>query len=159
MKALAGGMPAKGGVQSNHYQRSCLAACHTSSRRTDAHALDWSFRLRGPAIAAAAAAIMIAHPALASVEQSFTRNCAGCHAGGGNVVQAGASLSTTDLRRNGALDPKAMYDIIWGGKGRMPGYGQGCQPKGKCTFGPRLPDEEIQQLVDYTLQQAEAGWK
>ncbi len=34
-----------------------------------------------------------------------------------------------------------------------------CCLQGKCTFGPRLLDEEIQQLTDYTLEQAAAGWK
>lgn len=154
-------------------------------------------------------------------------SCAGCHAGGGNVVQAGATLSTSDLKKNGVADSKAIYDLIYGGTGKMPGYGKDCAPRvrillqpccltcdmpvlhilntegcvlsrtadcgsasptclardttsvsacpnstwhcradvcaasvqGKCTFGPRLPDEEIQQLADYTLEQAAAGWK
>lgn len=55
--------------------------------------------------------------------------CTGCHAGGGNVIQAGASLSTGDLRQNGVEDPKALFDLIYGGKGRMPGYGESCAPK------------------------------
>ena len=31
--------------------------------------------------------------------------------------------------------------------------------QGKCTFGPRLSDAEIQQLSAYVLDQAEAGWR
>jgi hypothetical protein len=31
--------------------------------------------------------------------------------------------------------------------------------QGKCTFGKRLDDQSIQQLADYTLQQAASGWK
>jgi hypothetical protein len=45
------------------------------------------------------------------------------------VIQAGASLSTTDLKRNGVEDPQALYDLIYSGKGRMPGYGEKCAPK------------------------------
>lgn len=75
------------------------------------------------------------------------------------MIQAGASLSTTDLKRNGVEDPQALYDLIYSGKGRMPGYGENCAPKGKCTFGKRLDDQSIQQLADYTLQQAASGWK
>lgn len=105
------------------------------------------------------AALLAGQPACADVGELFTRNCAGCHAGGGNVLQAGASLSTGDLRKNGVEDPKTLYDLIYGGKGRMPGYGLNCTPKGQCTFTKRLADEEIQQLAYYTLQQAAAGWK
>lgn len=34
-----------------------------------------------------------------------------------------------------------------------------CEMQGKCTFGKRLDDQSIQQLADYTLQQAASGWK
>lgn len=54
---------------------------------------------------------------------------AGCHAGGGNVVQGGASLFQGDLDRNGAASQEAVYSIIYSGKNKMPGYGQGCTPR------------------------------
>ena len=66
-----------------------------------------------------------------------------CHAAGGNVVQAGATLFPADLTRNGVNDAVAVYDIIYGGKGKMPGYGEGCAPKGQCTFGARLSDGDV----------------
>jgi len=75
------------------------------------------------------------------------------------VVQGGASLSTGDMRRNGVLDAQAIYDLTYGGRGKMPGYGKDCAPRGKCTFGPRLEDDEIEQLAQHVLEQAEAGWK
>lgn len=53
----------------------------------------------------------------------------GCHAGGGNVVQAGASLQTKDLEKNGAATVDAIYKLIYSGKGKMPGYGKECQPR------------------------------
>ena len=53
------------------------------------------------------------------------------------MIQAGASLSTTDLRKNGVEDPQALYDLIYSGKGRMPGYGENCAPK-VCSCSPLL---------------------
>ena len=61
---------------------------------------------------------------------SLSMHCyAGCHAGGGNVVQAGASLFTGDLQRNGLTSTDAVYELIYKGKGKMPGYGVNCAPK------------------------------
>ena len=70
-----------------------------------------------------------------NIGHAFTsvQQLAGCHAGGGNVVQGGASLSTSDLRRNGVLDSQAIYDLVYGGKGKMPGYGQSCAPRVRCS--------------------------
>ncbi|BDA40374.1 probable cytochrome c6 [Coccomyxa sp. Obi] len=82
-----------------------------------------------------------------------------CHVGGGNVVQAGATLREGDLKRNGVASVEAIYDLVYNGRGKMPGYGTGCTPKGKCTFGPRLSDEEIQRLSQYVVEQAAADWK
>ena len=42
----------------------------------------------------------------------------GCHAGGGNVVQAGATLRTGDLQKNGMLDPEALYKPDLQGQGK-----------------------------------------
>ena len=62
----------------------------------------------------------------------------GCHAGGGNVVQAGASLQTRDLEKNSAATVDAIYKLIYSGKGKMPGYGKDCQPRVirvQCNIG------------------------
>ncbi|GFH22284.1 cytochrome c domain-containing protein, partial [Haematococcus lacustris] len=53
----------------------------------------------------------------------------GCHAGGGNVLAAGASLFPDDLKRNGYTDAQSLYTLIYKGKGKMPGYGKECAPK------------------------------
>jgi mono/diheme cytochrome c family protein len=45
--------------------------------------------------------------------------CAACHAGGGNTVQAGATLLKSDMQRNGYIDVDAIYNIIYYGKGKM----------------------------------------
>jgi cytochrome c6 len=73
-------------------------------------------------------------------------------------VRRDATLFKADLEKYGALTPDALYTIIYSGRGSMPGYGQGCEPKARCTFGPRLADEEVKALAEYVLSQAEAGW-
>jgi cytochrome c6 len=90
--------------------------------------------------------------------QKFENSCAGCHANGGNIVKRDATLYQSDLQKYGLEDPGELYSIIYGGKGSMPGFGEECQPKGKCTFGKRLTDGEIQDLTQYVLNQAAAGW-
>ena len=44
-------------------------------------------------------------------------------------MQGGKSLKTPDLQRNGVNSPEAIYQLVYGGKGKMPGYGQNCAPK------------------------------
>lgn len=34
-----------------------------------------------------------------------------------------------------------------------------CAVQAQCTFGPKLSDEEVQELVQYVQDQAAAGWK
>ncbi|KAK3264419.1 hypothetical protein CYMTET_26842 [Cymbomonas tetramitiformis] len=105
----------------------------------------------------------------------FQKSCAGCHSGGGNVVapnktlrQGGQPPSFVDAPnktlRQGDLEANSVFDIqglsstISSGKGKMPGYGVECAPRGQCTFGPRLSDNTIESLSQYVLQQAAAGW-
>ena len=45
------------------------------------------------------------------------------------MVQGGASLRLSDLQKNGVASVDAIYDLVYGGKGKMPGYGAGCTPK------------------------------
>lgn len=89
----------------------------------------------------------------------FSRNCAGCHAGGGNVVSPGNTLFEADLSRNGLVTPEKVFEVIYSGKGKMPGYGANCAPKGACTFAARLSDEEVKALGDFVLERAAQGWK
>lgn len=78
---------------------------------------------------------------------------------GGNVLAVGATLFAPDLERNGVATPEAVYKIVYGGKGKMPGFGKDCAPRGACTFGPRLSDEEVADVSAYVLQRAAEGWK
>ncbi|KMZ64095.1 Cytochrome c6, chloroplastic [Zostera marina] len=88
----------------------------------------------------------------------FQKACIGCHVGGGNILQPGATLLMKDLERNGAASEDELYNITYYGKGRMPGFGEKCTPRGQCTFGPRLQDEDIATLAKFVRLQAEKGW-
>ncbi|KAF3781851.1 Cytochrome c6 [Nymphaea thermarum] len=60
--------------------------------------------------------------------------------------------------RNGVSTEESIYEITCHGKGRMPGFGEKCTPRGQCTFGPRLQDDEIKLLAMFVKLQAEQGW-
>lgn len=75
------------------------------------------------------------------------------------MLVAGATLFPADLAKNGVESPEALYKIIYSGKGKMPGYGLECAPKGACTFAKRLTDEEVKGLADYVLERAADGWR
>ncbi|XP_059657904.1 cytochrome c6, chloroplastic [Cornus florida] len=88
----------------------------------------------------------------------FRRTCIGCHDAGGNIIQPGATLFLKDLQRNGADTEEEIYRITYYGKGRMPGFGENCTPRGQCTFGARLQEEEIKLLAEFVKSQADEGW-
>ncbi|KAL3681368.1 hypothetical protein R1sor_024324 [Riccia sorocarpa] len=89
----------------------------------------------------------------------FQRTCSGCHSGGSNILQPSATLYKKDLDRNGLTSVDEIYKITYYGKGRMPGYGEKCTPRGQCTFGPRLGDDDIRALAEFVKSQAEEGWR
>ncbi|KAL2620543.1 hypothetical protein R1flu_000748 [Riccia fluitans] len=88
----------------------------------------------------------------------FQRTCSGCHNGGGNILQPSATLFNKDLDRNGLSSVHDIYNITYYGKNRMPGYGEKCTPRGQCTFGPRLADDDIRALAEFVKSQADQGW-
>ena len=88
-----------------------------------------------------------------------SRGCVGCHAAGGNVVSASATLFSQDLERNGLTSKDDIARVIELGRGKMPGYGEACAPKGACTFGARLDAEEIDALAAFVLERAGEDWK
>ncbi len=86
-----------------------------------------------------------------------------------------------DLERNGVSDKDALYTIIYSGKAscpcraagaaasvltrpappaqrKMPGYGADCAPRGACTFGARLSDDDIRSLASFVSDQSSRGW-
>ncbi|XP_006658708.2 cytochrome c6, chloroplastic [Oryza brachyantha] len=99
-------------------------------------------------------------PAFAQSEGAalFRKACIGCHDMGGNILQPGATLFMKDLERNGVATEDELYNITYYGKGRMPGFGEKCTPRGQCTFGPRLAEDDIKLLAAFVKSQAENGW-
>ena len=78
---------------------------------------------------------------------------AGCHAGGGNIVQRGAGLSLQELQKNGAISPEEIYKLVYFGKGKMPGYGQGCAPRVSISRHCLITSHELQSKwhgIEYT---------
>ncbi|KAB2601668.1 cytochrome c6 [Pyrus ussuriensis x Pyrus communis] len=88
----------------------------------------------------------------------FRKTCIGCHAAGGNIIQPGATLFTKDLQRNGIDTEEEIYRVTYFDKGRMPGFVEKCAPRGQCTFGARLQDEEIKILAEFVKLQADQNW-
>ncbi|KAI3503778.1 hypothetical protein L1887_32228 [Cichorium endivia] len=73
------------------------------------------------------------------------------------VLSRSNSLSK-DLQRNGVDTEEEIYQITYYGKGRMPGFGEMCTPRGQCTFGARLKEDEIKLLANFVKSQADEGW-
>ena len=76
----------------------------------------------------------------------FNANCASCHAGGRNLVQANKSLSKADLEKYGMNSIEAIVTQVTNGKNAMP------------AFKGRLKDTQIQDVAAYVLSKSEAGW-
>ncbi|XP_051126180.1 cytochrome c6, chloroplastic isoform X2 [Andrographis paniculata] len=87
----------------------------------------------------------------------FRRACIGCHDAGGNIIQPGATLFLEDLQRNGVDTEEEIFKVTYYGKGRMPGFGEKCTPRGQCTFGPRLTEDEIKVLAGFVKSLADQG--
>ncbi|MED6136662.1 hypothetical protein PIB30_057971 [Stylosanthes scabra] len=123
-------------------------------------------RLAPPIVAALLALSPISSPPVSSAQTLeiqrgatlFHQSCIGCHDAGGNIIQPGATLFTEDLQRNGVDTEEAIYNVTYFGKGRMPGFGKECKPRGQCTFGARLEDEDIKVLAEFVKSQADHGW-
>ncbi|BBH01299.1 Cytochrome c [Prunus dulcis] len=93
----------------------------------------------------------------------FRKTCIGCHDAGGNIIQPGATLFREIYRGNrpfinGVDTEEEIYRVTYFGKERMPGFGEKCTPRGQCTFGARLQDEEIKLLAEFVKLQADQNW-
>ncbi len=76
----------------------------------------------------------------------FSANCASCHAGGNNLVNATKTLKKDALEKYDMYSLEAIKNQIIKGKNAMP------------AFGGRLSDEQIDDVASYVLSQAEKGW-
>ena len=76
----------------------------------------------------------------------FQQNCAACHAGGGNLVNAMKTLKKEALVKYDMYSQEAIVYQVTNGKNAMP------------AFGSRLSSEQIENVAGYVLDQAEKGW-
>ena len=76
----------------------------------------------------------------------FANNCAACHMGGGNAVNAAKTLRKSDLETYAMFSQDAIKTQVTNGKLAMP------------AFKGRLTDAEIADVASYVLAQSEKGW-
>ncbi len=76
----------------------------------------------------------------------FSANCAACHSGGKNAIQANKTLQKDALEKYGMDSLEAITNQVYNGKNAMP------------AFRGRLKDQQIEDVATYVLSQAEKGW-
>ncbi|TAD78058.1 MAG: cytochrome c6 [Oscillatoriales cyanobacterium] len=76
----------------------------------------------------------------------FNANCAACHAGGRNVVNAAKTLQKDALAQFGMNSVEAIKKQVTNGNGAMP------------AFGGKLSADDIEDVANYVLSKSEAGW-
>jgi cytochrome c6 len=87
-------------------------------------------------------------PAFAEVSEGakiFNNNCASCHAGGSNRVNAAKNLKKAALEENGKYSLAAIITQVTNGKGAMPAF-------------KKLKPNQIELVAAYVLEQADNGW-
>jgi cytochrome c6 len=83
----------------------------------------------------------------ASGKKIFSANCASCHAGGKNLVQANKTLKKDALVKYGMYSAEAIITQVTNGKNAMP------------AFKGRLKPTQIEDVTAYVLEQADNGWQ
>ncbi|AFZ48806.1 cytochrome c class I [Cyanobacterium stanieri PCC 7202] len=76
----------------------------------------------------------------------FSANCASCHLGGRNVVNAAKTLQKEDLEKYDMYSLEKIVSQVTNGKAAMP------------SFKGRLDAQQIEDVASYVLAQAEKGW-
>ncbi len=76
----------------------------------------------------------------------FSANCAACHMGGRNVVNAAKTLQKADLEKYGMYELDKIKYQVTNGKAAMP------------AFATKLSTQEIEDVATYVLSQADKGW-
>lgn len=82
---------------------------------------------------------------LANGAKVFSANCAACHVGGGNLINAAKTLKQTDLEKYDMASLKAIKTQVTKGKNAMP------------AFSGRLSGTQIEDVAAYVLDQS-AKW-
>lgn len=75
--------------------------------------------------------------------QIFSANCAACHAGGKNLVQANKNLKKDTLEKYGMYSAEAIITQVSKGKNAMP------------AFLGRLKANQIEDVAAYVMEQAD----
>ncbi|AFZ35142.1 Cytochrome c6 [Stanieria cyanosphaera PCC 7437] len=92
----------------------------------------------------------LANPALAgdagNGAKIFNANCAACHSGGNNLVNATKTLKKDALEKYGMYSAEAVIAQVTNGKNAMP------------SFKGRLNDQQIEDVAAYVISQADKGW-
>ena len=76
----------------------------------------------------------------------FSANCASCHVKGGNLVNPAKTLKRPDLEKFEMASLAVIKTQVTNGKAAMP------------AFKGRLTDEQIENVANYVLDQAEKDW-
>lgn len=101
-------------------------------------------------VMAAAIALFSVNPVwaadLANGAKVFSANCASCHAGGKNLVNAQKTLSKADLEKYDMYDLEKIKTQVNNGKMAMP------------SFKGRLSDAQIDDVANYVLGSSDKGW-
>lgn len=91
-------------------------------------------------------AVMADEPDLDNGRGVFLGTCAACHAGGNNSVQPDKTLKKDVLQANGMYDVSKVVYQATNGKNSMP------------AFGERLGPDDIFDVANYVISQADKGW-
>jgi cytochrome c6 len=84
---------------------------------------------------------------IATGAKVFSANCAACHNGGMNVVNAAKNLKLETLKQYGMDSKDAIITQVINGKNGMP------------AFKGRLNQDQIESVAAYVLARADGGWK
>ncbi|MEE3716936.1 c-type cytochrome [Tumidithrix elongata RA019] len=76
----------------------------------------------------------------------FKANCIGCHLQGNNNVVKNKTLKLAALQEYGMYSIEAITKQVTNGKNGMP------------AFGKKLNAEQIENVANYVLSQADNGW-
>ncbi len=94
--------------------------------------------------------VALSRPALAADTASgakiFSANCAACQAGGRNVIMADKTLKKEALEKYNMNSLEAIVYQVTNGKNAMP------------AFKGRLNNQQIEDVANYVLEQAEKAW-
>ncbi|TFJ87034.1 hypothetical protein NSK_001368 [Nannochloropsis salina CCMP1776] len=101
-----------------------------------------------------------AHAFDAKGARLFENNCASCHVAGTNIIgyARGKTLKEEALSKYKFNTRASIVNLLTEGKGVMPKYSSYTRKNGDVVPA-KLTEQEMEQVADYVLEQAKAGWK